>query len=145
MTEECVNVGSRKEQRSFSQKTPRRDGGNVCISEKQDIVEIIYFSILVADGWRGISEDSSIVAQMYQLKNAIFWDVTPCCSCKNRRFGGTYRFLRRSSVVQLLVITNIVASLRILFTHMKEALLFSETSVLNNSHTASHPRRQHYS
>jgi hypothetical protein len=24
------------------------------------------------------------------LKNAVFWDVTPCGSCKNRRFGGTY-------------------------------------------------------
>jgi hypothetical protein len=26
-----------------------------------------------------------------QVKNADFWDVTPCGSCKNRRFGGTYR------------------------------------------------------
>jgi hypothetical protein len=25
------------------------------------------------------------------LKNAVFWDVTPCGSCKNRRFGGKYR------------------------------------------------------
>jgi hypothetical protein len=26
------------------------------------------------------------------LKNAVFWDVTPCRSCEfNRRFGGTYR------------------------------------------------------
>jgi hypothetical protein len=25
-------------------------------------------------------------------KNGVFWDVTPCGSCKNRRFGGTYRF-----------------------------------------------------
>jgi hypothetical protein len=23
------------------------------------------------------------------MKNAAFWDVTPCGSCKNRRFGGT--------------------------------------------------------
>jgi hypothetical protein len=23
------------------------------------------------------------------LKNGAFWDVTPCGSCKNRRFGGT--------------------------------------------------------
>jgi hypothetical protein len=22
-------------------------------------------------------------------KNGVFWDVTPCVSCKNRRFGGT--------------------------------------------------------
>jgi hypothetical protein len=26
------------------------------------------------------------------VKNTVFWDVTPCGSCKNRRFGGTYRF-----------------------------------------------------
>jgi hypothetical protein len=24
------------------------------------------------------------------IKNAIFWDVAPCRSCVNRRFGGTY-------------------------------------------------------
>jgi hypothetical protein len=23
------------------------------------------------------------------MKNGVFWDVTPCVSCKNRRFGGT--------------------------------------------------------
>jgi hypothetical protein len=23
------------------------------------------------------------------MKNGVFWDVTPCDSCKNRRFGGT--------------------------------------------------------
>jgi hypothetical protein len=23
------------------------------------------------------------------LKNDVFWDVTPCASCKNRRFGRT--------------------------------------------------------
>jgi hypothetical protein len=25
---------------------------------------------------------------MTVLKNVVFWDVTPCGSCKNRRFGG---------------------------------------------------------
>jgi hypothetical protein len=23
------------------------------------------------------------------IKNGVFWDVTPCASCNNRRFGGT--------------------------------------------------------
>jgi hypothetical protein len=23
------------------------------------------------------------------MKNGVFWDVTPCGSCTNRRFGGT--------------------------------------------------------
>jgi hypothetical protein len=25
------------------------------------------------------------------MKNGVFWDVTPCDSCNNRRFGGTWR------------------------------------------------------
>jgi hypothetical protein len=25
------------------------------------------------------------------MKNAVFWDVTPCGSCKNQGCGGTYR------------------------------------------------------
>jgi hypothetical protein len=25
------------------------------------------------------------------MKNGVFWDVTPCGSYKNRRFGGTWR------------------------------------------------------
>jgi hypothetical protein len=29
------------------------------------------------------------------MKNGVFWDVTPCGSCKNRRFGGTYRLLHQ--------------------------------------------------
>jgi hypothetical protein len=27
------------------------------------------------------------------MKNGVFWDVTSCGSCKNRRFGGTSRLL----------------------------------------------------
>jgi hypothetical protein len=26
-----------------------------------------------------------------KLKNNVFWDVPPCGSCKNRRFGGNQR------------------------------------------------------
>jgi hypothetical protein len=29
------------------------------------------------------------------MKNGVFWDVTPCGSCKNRRFGGTYHLLHQ--------------------------------------------------
>jgi hypothetical protein len=29
------------------------------------------------------------------MKNAVFWDVTPCGSCKNRRFGGTWLLLHQ--------------------------------------------------
>jgi hypothetical protein len=69
------------------------------------------------------------------MKNAVFWDVTLCGSCKNRRFGGTYRLHHKgdknrrarnntiqqytyntlhkaflSSVLRLLVTVNIVPS-----------------------------------
>jgi hypothetical protein len=27
------------------------------------------------------------------MKNGVFWVVTPCGSCKNRRFGGTLRLV----------------------------------------------------
>jgi hypothetical protein len=29
------------------------------------------------------------------MKNAVFWDVSPCDSCKNLRLGGTYRLDHR--------------------------------------------------
>jgi hypothetical protein len=29
------------------------------------------------------------------MKNGVFWVVTPCSSCKNRRFGGTWRLLHQ--------------------------------------------------
>jgi hypothetical protein len=31
------------------------------------------------------------------MKNAVFWDVAPCRSCVNRRFGGTYRLCDAAS------------------------------------------------
>jgi hypothetical protein len=77
------------------------------------------------------------------MKNAVFWGVTPCDSCKNRCFGETYRlhhqgdmnrwardeevvFLR--TVLRLLVTANGVLRSPILATLMMEALRSSETS-----------------
>jgi hypothetical protein len=65
------------------------------------------------------------------MKNGVFWDVTPCGSCKNRRFGGTYRILR--SVRRLLVAASVVPSSPILVSLMKEGLGSSETSVLTRA------------
>jgi hypothetical protein len=31
------------------------------------------------------------------MKNAVFWDVTPCGSCKNRLFGGMCRRFHRQA------------------------------------------------
>jgi hypothetical protein len=67
----------------------------------------------------------------FNQKNGVFWDVPPCGSCKNRRFGGTQRLLR--SVRRLLVTASVVPSSPILVTQMKEALSSSETSVLTRA------------
>jgi hypothetical protein len=59
------------------------------------------------------------------MKNGVFWDVTPCGSCKNRLF------LR--SVRQLLVTAGVVPSSLNLVTLMKEPLSSSETSALTRA------------
>jgi hypothetical protein len=79
---------------------------------------------------------------------AVFLDVTPCGSCKNRHFGGTYRlhhlgnknrrarnkvssnFFVPRSVLRLLVTTIGIPSSPILVTLMMEAIRSSEISVL---------------
>jgi hypothetical protein len=64
------------------------------------------------------------------VKNAVFWDVTPCGSCKNSRYGGTYRLHHQGdknrSLLRLLVIANIVPRSPILVTLMMEAIGSSE-------------------
>jgi hypothetical protein len=39
------------------------------------------------------------------MKNAVFWDVAPCRSCVNRRFGGTYRL---HVVIIIIIIENTI-------------------------------------
>jgi hypothetical protein len=67
------------------------------------------------------------------MKNVVFWTVTPCGSCKNRRIGGTYRAHHQGEKNQrarcMLVIANVPSSL-ILFTLMMGAICSFETSVL---------------
>jgi hypothetical protein len=75
------------------------------------------------------------------LKNAVYWDVTPCRSCKNGHFGGTYRHHHqgdknqrtRNNVLQLLVAANVVPSSPIRVTLMMEAVRSSEMSVLTRA------------
>jgi hypothetical protein len=38
----------------------------------------------------GIFNVRFVVSTAVTMKNAVFWDVTPCGSCKNRHFGGRY-------------------------------------------------------
>jgi hypothetical protein len=63
------------------------------------------------------------------MKNAHFWDVTLYGSCRNGRFGGTYRLYHQVdilfllSVRRLLVTANVVPTSPILVTLMMEALV----------------------
>jgi hypothetical protein len=76
------------------------------------------------------------------MKNAVFWDVTECGSCKNKRFGGKHRIHHQGdknrcvrnnviifllSALRFLVTANVVPSAPILLTLMMEAICSSET------------------
>jgi hypothetical protein len=74
------------------------------------------------------------------MKNCVFWDVTPCGSCKNRRCGGTQRLPHQGDQNRC---TRYSRSLQpphapfpsspIIVTLMMEALNSSETSVLTRA------------
>jgi hypothetical protein len=71
------------------------------------------------------------------MKNAIFWDVAPCRSYVNRRFGGKYRLHlqgrkigeRGNSVRCLQLSAHAGSSLADFSTLKMEAIRSSETSV----------------
>jgi hypothetical protein len=41
-------------------------------------------------------EDFTVVT----MKNAVFWDVAPCSSCVNRRFGGMFRLDLQGRIIR---------------------------------------------
>jgi hypothetical protein len=47
------------------------------------------FVVFFRDCWNDEIKDEEKGRSFRVLKNAVFWDVTPCGSCRNRRFGGT--------------------------------------------------------
>jgi hypothetical protein len=49
-----------------------------------------------------VARCTSVIFEVFTratMKNGVFWDVTPCGSCKNRRFGGTLRLLHQGESV----------------------------------------------
>jgi hypothetical protein len=52
--------------------------------------------LLIAFGPHPLVKDADVTSLVrfevftsVTMKNAVFWDITPCGSCKNQRFGGT--------------------------------------------------------
>jgi hypothetical protein len=70
---------------------------------------------------------------MLSVKNGVFWDVTLCGSCKNRRSGGTWHLLHQGEPSRLLVTACVVPSSPFLVTLMKKALSSSGTSALTRA------------
>jgi hypothetical protein len=73
------------------------------------------------------------------MKNGVFWVVTPCGSCTNRRIGRTWRQVFLRSVRRLLVAACVVPSSPIFVTLMKDAPGSSETSVLTRATRRNNP------
>jgi hypothetical protein len=48
------------------------------------------------------TEISNFLNPLETMRNGVFWDVTPCGSCKNRRFGGlSASFIRVTRIGEL--------------------------------------------
>jgi hypothetical protein len=63
---------------------------------------LIYWNSKITEGWRLLDDEKLHncyvryeVLTAVTMKNGVFWDVTPRGSCRNRRFGGTYRLLHQ--------------------------------------------------
>jgi hypothetical protein len=90
---------------------------------------------------------------IFDVRNAVFWDVMLCASCENRQFGGKYQLLQhdgknqraRNNVISNKQLTKVVPSSPILFTRIMEAIRSPQKVGSYKSHTASHPRGQHSS
>jgi hypothetical protein len=81
------------------------------------------------------------VSTAVTMQNSVFWDVTSCGSCKNRRFGRKHLLHHQGdknrrairSVICWLVTANVVPSSPILVTLMMEPIRSSEMSVLKKA------------
>jgi hypothetical protein len=63
------------------------------------------------------------------MKNTVFLDVTPCGSCNNRRFGGTYRLDHGGEKISQLG-TMLAVTSKCISALMREDKRSFETSVL---------------
>jgi hypothetical protein len=82
------------------------------------------------------------------IKNAVFWDVAPCKSCVNRRFGGTYRLHfqgRKIRELQIVATSSGWFLARGFFYPEDGGDTFLQDVGSHKFYKASHPRRRHSS
>jgi hypothetical protein len=71
----------------------RRPMYNLCTTYVQRSEQISW----AWTSWRPQASNDCVRFEVFTavtMKNGVFWVVTPCGSCKNRRFGGTWRLLQ---------------------------------------------------
>jgi hypothetical protein len=67
------------------------------------------------------------------MKNVVLWDIMPCGTCKNRRFGGKYHLHQHGDKNRRASYYYAVPSSSILVILMMEELSSSGTSVLTRA------------
>jgi hypothetical protein len=97
------NLGTTVTNQNLIQEEIKRrlNSGNACYHSVQNLLSSlllsknvkvrIYKTIILPVVLYGHETWSLTAREEHKLrvKNGIFWDVMPCGSCKNRRFGGT--------------------------------------------------------
>jgi hypothetical protein len=58
-------------------------------------VHMAIFWSIIPSTLTGITNVRFEVFMAVTMKNGVFWDVTPCGSCKIRRFGGPWHLLHQ--------------------------------------------------
>jgi hypothetical protein len=115
----------------------RRGTSFACFFYKTRDVGSVLFDAYTSDNAKtfGLSTSQSVKA-FTVMKNAVFWNVSPCCSCKNRGFEETYRLHHqgdRKWRVKNSVSSNYVPSSPSFVTLMMEAIRSFETLILTRA------------
>jgi hypothetical protein len=85
-----------------------------------------------------------VIESSIMQKNAVFWNLTPCGSSKNRRFGGSITSVLRS-VLQLLVTTNDISFSLICSSWWWRRYVPPKRRFFYKYHMALYQRRRNYS
>jgi hypothetical protein len=83
------------------------------------------------------------VSTAVTMKNAVFWDVAPCSSCVNQRFGGTYLLHLQGRKIRNDLLTLVPRSW--IFYSENRGHTFFRNVGSHKNYTAPHPRRRRYS